>query len=74
MSCTFLQVFEDHFPDDLRALRDDRISERAEGGASIPSNQSTGNPINHATHRGFRCPPASRGRFLPPFVAAPFGS
>jgi hypothetical protein len=40
-------------PDFLDYLRDDRVAKGTE------SSQSTGKPINQATHRGFSCPPAA---------------
>jgi hypothetical protein len=43
---------EDDAPDDFRDLRDDGVAECCELGL----NQSSGNPMSHATHIGFRFP------------------
>ena len=63
--CAGRDQLADHFPDDLRALRDDRVAQRAIDGP----NHSAGKPISAVANRTESWPPCSLARlhrlFLP---------
>lgn len=54
--------------DDFRLLRGARVTERGNASPIIGAVCPAGNPMNHSKNSGDRWPPASRGKFRPPFV------